>query len=193
MKDNDYFEIVGTSNIIKEKMLENIVINKANSDFLFSVIQCSQNLLSEDECFEKLPDLESGNAATLGFLTNQANYHINIKFFSLALICLLFDIEISNGFAALLLGLFGVNYSLVKLNDMEKCVAYKIKSEKGINDIQLSDLTQCNFTQYNSRCGNLNSDGTCNRWQESQVQAALKSLITQKIVKKNGMNYEIVF
>lgn len=193
MENNNYFEVEGTSNIIKEKMLENIVINKANSDFLFSVIQNNLNLLSEDEYFEKQPDLERSNGVTLGFLTNQANYHINIKFFSLALICLLFDIAISNGFAALLLGLFGVNYSLVKLNDMEKCVAYKIKTEKSINAKQLVDLTQCNFTQYNTKCGNLNDDSTCRRWQEGQVQAALDSLISKRIIKMNGMNYEIIF
>lgn len=193
MENNDYFEAVGTTNIIKEKMLGDIVINKANSDFLFSIIQNNQNLLSEDEYFEKQPDLESSNGVTLGFLTNQANYHINIKILTLAFICLLFDIAISDGIATFLFGLFGVNYSLIKLNDMEKCVAYKIKSEKSIDAKQLVELTQCNFTQYNTQCGNLNSDGTCKKWMESQVQVALESLISKKIVKKNGMNYEIVF
>lgn len=76
---------------------------------------------------------------------------------------------------------------------MEKCVAYKIKSEKSINAKQLVDLTQCNFTQYNTKCGNLNSDGACRIWQEDKVKAALDSLISKKIVKMNGMNYEIIF
>lgn len=192
MENNNYFEAVGTLSSIKNKMFADIGINKANSDFLFSIIQSDQNLLSNDECFEKLAS-EEGNVVALGFLINQANYHINIKFFSLALICLLFDIAISDGFAALLLGLFGVNYSLVKLNDMEKCVAYKIKTEKGISAQQLTTLVQCNFKQYNIKCGNLNSDGTCREWTESQVRAALESLITNKIVKMNGMNYEIIF
>lgn len=193
MVNNNYFEAVGTLSSIKNKMFADIGINKANSDFLFSIIQSDQRLLSNDECFEKKPALQEGNAVALDFLTNQANYHINIKFFSLALICLLFDIAISDGFAALLLGLFGVNYSLVKLNGMEKCVAYKIKTEKGISDQQLTTLVQCNFKQYNIKCGNLNSDGTCREWTESQVRAALESLITNKIVKMNGMNYEIIF
>ena len=193
MENNIYFEAVGTSNIIKEKMLENIVINKANSDFLFNIIENNQNLLSDDEYFEKQIVVKGVNAKALSFLTTQANYHINIKIFTLAFICLLFDMAISDGVAAFLLGLFGVNYSLVKLNGMEKCVAYKIKSEKSVNDEQLTALTQCNFTQYNTKCGNLNADGSCKMWREDQVKAALDSLISKKIIKMNGMNYEIIF
>lgn len=85
MENNTYFEAVGTSNVVKEKMLENIVINKANSDFLFSVIQNNQNLLSDDEYFEKQFAVKGADVKALSFLTTQANYHININFFHLLL------------------------------------------------------------------------------------------------------------
>lgn len=194
MENNDYFKASGTSDMIKEKMMGNIVINKVNSDFLFNIMQNNNNLLSDDEYFEKQQSVAyETDVRVLGFLTTEANYHINIKFFTLAFICLLFDITISNGFAAFLFGFFGVDYSLVKLNGMEKCVAFKIKSEKSINEQQLLDLTQCNFTQYNTACGNQNDDGNCKKWQEVEVKNALNSLLSKKVIQKVGTNYEIIF
>ena len=193
MEEKNFFEITGTSDNIKSELLENIVSNKVNSDILFSLLQQNQDVLSEEECFEKIPGKMSMPAGTLGFITNNANYYVNVKFLTLAFICLIFDITITNGFASFLLGLFGIDYAAIKLNDLEKCVAYKIKTEKRVSADQLKSLALCNFTHHSTKCGNYRADGTCGVWQEADVQNAINSLIEKKVIKLKEGAYEIIF
>ena len=140
MEEKDFFKVIGTSNNIKRELLEKVVTNKVNSDILFSLIHRNQNILSEDECFTELPSEVLETTGILGFLTNNATYYINVKFLTLAFMCLIFDIAITNGFAGFLLGVFGLDYARIKLNDLEKCVAYKIKTEKRASAEQLKQL-----------------------------------------------------
>lgn len=193
MEEKDFFEVTGTSDNIKSELIENVVANKVNSDILFSLLQQNQDLLSEEECFEKISGRISIPAGTLGFITNNANYYINVKFLTLAFMCLIFDITITNGFASFLLGMFGIDYAAIKLNDLEKCVAYKIKTEKRASAEQLKSLTQCNFTQHNTKCGNYREDGTCGNWGVDDVQKAIDSLMSKKILKLKDGAYEIIF
>lgn len=193
MKSNICFCITGTSNNIKRELLEKVVTNKVNSDILFSLIQHNQNILSEDECFKELSSKISETTGTLEFLTNNATYYVNVKFLTLAFMCLIFDITITNGFASFLLGLFGIDYAAIKLNDLEKCVAYKIKTEKRVSAEQLKSLSLCNFTHHNTKCGNYREDGICVVWQEADVQNAINSLIEKKVIKLKEGAYEIIF
>lgn len=193
METNKFFKIEGDANTIKRKLSEELGINNVNAAILFSIIQQNQNILSDEEDFYKSSQNISSNNETLGFLTNNAKYFVNLKFLTLAFICLIFDIKIAQGGASFLLGLCGADCTLIKLEDMEKCVAYKIKAEKGLSMEQLIALTQCNFTYCNTSCGHCLNDGTCGIWEENNIKNTICSLMEKNIIKlKNGV-YEIVF
>lgn len=193
MTKSDFLKITATSGNIKKELIENVVLNKQQADILFERIQQNQNLFSDDECFTRLPLNESKSIESLNFLTDDASYFINVKFLTLAFICLIFDITISNGFASFLLGVTGIDYAAIKLDNMEKCVAYKIKTEKRINFDELIALIQCNFISQNTKCGHYKNDGTCGIWTENDVQTAIYSLMSKKIIKMTGDMYEIIF
>ncbi len=197
MKTNDYFEKTGTEDEIENSMVENIACNKANAALLVSIIHNNEGLLSDDECFIKktsypLED-KSSDTGVFGFMFFHQTYHINIKYTTLALICLIFDITMSQGIASFLLAIFGVDYSLVKLTDMEKCIAYKLKEARALSLTELKNSCKCSFTYNNSKCGNLNDDGNCNKWSDSEmIDKAVESLISKKVIKLKGNKYELV-
>lgn len=194
MEKNDFIKITNTSDNIKREFIDKVVINKVNADILFSKIQQNQILLSDDECFKELPCITTtNNNKTLNFLVNDASYFVNVRLLSLAFICLIFDITISNGLASFLLGAFGIDYATIKLDGLEKCVAYKIKTEKRISAEQLIALNKCNFTNNNTNCGHYKNDGTCGNWKEDDIQRAIGSLMSKKIINLKGDAYEIVF
>lgn len=193
METGNFFEINGTLNHAKKELINKIEFNKVNSDILFSIIHNNPNLLSDDEFFAEVPSDKPDNSVTFNFMNNCANYHINIKYFTLALLCLIFDITITKGAALFFLSLYGVDYSIVKLDDLEKCIAYKIKTEKRLSAKQLASLVQCNFTYHNKNCGKLNRDGSCRMWKEDDIQIAIDSLIAKKVVVLRDGAYEIIF
>lgn len=201
MKTNEYFKETGTANKIENCMIGSVTYNKANADLLFSIIHKNKMLLSNDECFvEDISDSfedknkSSDDTAMLGLMLAHQKYHINIKYTTLALICLIFDIAVSQGFASFLLPILGVDYSLVKLDDMEKCIAYKLKEEKALSSDELKHSCQCNFVHYNLKCGKLNDDGTCNNWVDSEmIDETLESMINKKVIKLKGDKYVLVF
>ena len=193
MTKSDFLKITDTSSNIKKELIENVVLNKPQADILFERIQQNQNLFSDDEFFTELPLNNSMSVGSLSFLTYSASYFINVKFLTLAFICLIFDITISKGFASFLLGVTGIDYAAIKLNNMEKCVAYKIKTEKRISFDELIVLIQCNFISQNTKCGHCKNDGTCEIWTKNDVQTAINSLMSKKIIKMTGDMYEIIF
>ena len=195
MEINSFFTITGTSNQIKSALVDNVVINKVNSDILFDIIQNNINLLSlsNGEEFEELSVVDNHDGNYLGLLLNNTEYHINIKFITLAIICWIFDITITKGLASILLNVYGVDYSQVKLEGLEKCVAYKIQTEKKVRAEQLKSLIQCNFTLQNKKCGKHCKDGTCKDWNDNDIQNAINSLISKKVIKLKGDYYGIIF
>lgn len=197
MKINDCFEKTGTEDEIENSMVENIVCNKANAALLVNIIHNNEALLSDNEGFIKKTSypLENRNSDTgvFGFMFFHQTYHINIKYTTLALICLIFDITMSQGLASFLLAIFGVDYSIVKLNDMEKCIAYKLKESRALSLDELKNSCICNFTHNNSKCGNLNDDGKCNKWSNSEmIDKTLESLLSKKVIKLKGDKYVLV-
>lgn len=193
MTENNFFNFTGTSGNIKKELIKNVVFNKPQADILFERIKQNQDLFSDNESFTELSVNVLKSSETLNFLADDASYFINVKFLTLAFICLIFDIAISNGFASFLLTVFGIDFAAIKLNNMEKCVAYKIKTEKRIGVEQLKALNQCNFTTNSKNCRYYNNDGTCGNWTDDDIQEAINSLITKKIIQTKEKAYEIIF
>lgn len=198
MPTNNYFTATGTENNIERNMVDTITYNKANADLLFNLLNENQDLLSDDECFtidknENNNDAPN-NSSLLGFMLDHQKYHINIKFATLALLCLLFDIEFSKGFAAFLFGVFGLNYAVTKLDGIEKCIAYRLRKEKALSLDELKQPCRCSFSHYNSKCGNLSDNGTCAEWEkEDLVEETINSLMDKKVIKQKGDKYVLVF
>ncbi len=200
MNVNEFFEEIGTAETIEDRLYESVTYNKVNADLLFSIIHDNRELLSGDEfLIDRFVDInkdgkdKKDSAAILGLMIVHQKYHINVKYTTLALICLLFDIVISKGFASFLFGMFGLDYSIVKLDKMEKCIAYKLKEKKALSLDELKESCQCTFTYNNSKCGKLNDDGTCTIWGKDQIiDNALESMIEKKIIKIKGEKYVLV-
>lgn len=200
MGTNGYYNSIGTANQIENNMVGSVTYNKANADLLFSTIFKNKDLLSEGEYISEItqgsPEEENGktnNTVFLGLMVYHQEYHLNIKYATLALLCLLFDIAISKGFASFLFGLFGMDYSLVKLDDMEKCITFKLKEKHALSHDELRDSVYCGFVHKNSNCGELNDDGTCRKWgDEKLIDDTIKSLVDKNVVKVKGDKYVLV-
>lgn len=191
--EQEYLKIDGSLEEIKKIIFPAIVDSRANSDVLFSIIKKYPNLLSEDETFEEICQVAGPGYGYVGFLTLNAKYHINVKYTTLAFLCLLFDIQFSEGLASFLYNFFGFNYSVVKLEDFEKCIAFKIHSEKKISAEALTDLVQCQYKYYREKCGMCSEDGECRRWDSSNIQKVLDILLRKKVINYNQGYYESVF
>ena len=149
--EKEYLNYTGSVLGIENVMKDRITLDMKNAEILFDLINKNKELLSPDEYiiyssndFSKNNYRDNENAV-FGFIFHQQQYHINVKYATLALMCLLFDIAISKGFATFLYGLFGINYSVSKLNDMEKCVTYRLKKEKGLTLEGLIESRDCVF------------------------------------------------
>lgn len=194
-KINEILNSEGTESDIKYDLSKYLNINVHDSEHLFDLIFKNQALLSNDEFLlekyagESIDDTDG----ILKFLKKDASYHINIKFFTLALLCLIFDIKISKGFARFLLSFLGVNYSRTKLENFEKCVAYKIKGEK-LSFEQLKPLIACNYAPlFNKNCPYFAEHEICQKWNENDIKETINSLLSKKIIKEKEGHYEIIF
>jgi len=193
MGKDDFLVASGNSERIKKEFIGRVVPSPFQADILFDRMQQNENLLSDEECFTSLHSNMSDDTNIFYFMTPSVSYYINAKFLTLAFLCLIFDIEITKGFASFILNATGIDYSVIKLDNMERCVAYKIKEEKRIGFEQLVPLVQCNFDDYNTKCGHYRNDETCSIWTHSNIQNAIDSLIRKRVLKLNGEMYEIVF
>ena len=140
MSTEDLLSIEGTSDEIIDSLSGLLEIDEKNSARLYNWIWANQSVFEGNENVASVADpLREGNGAA-NFLTSDASYHINIKYVTLALACLILDIKITHGFANFLLGFYGVDYSRVRLESFEKCVAYEINIAKKISRDELPQL-----------------------------------------------------
>lgn len=193
MGKDDFLVVSGNSERIKKEFVGKVVPFKLQADILFDRIQRNENLLSDEERFTSFYSNMSEDTNVFYYMTPNMSYYINAKYLTLAFLCLIFDIEITNGFASFILNTTGINCSAIKLDNMERCVAYKIKEEKRISFEQLVPLVQCNFDDYNTECGHYRNDESCCIWTRSSIQNAIDSLMKKRVLKLKGEMYEIVF
>lgn len=193
MGKDDFLVASGNSERIKKEFIGRVVPSPFQADILFDRMQQNENLLSDEECFTSFHSNMSDDTNVFYFMTPSVSYYINAKFLTLAFLCLIFDIEITRGFASFILNATGINFSAIKLNNMERCVAYKIKEEKRIGFEQLVPLVQCNFDEYNTKCGHYRNDESCSIWTPCNIQNAIDSLMEKGVLKLNGEMYEVVF
>lgn len=193
MGKDDFLVVSGNSKRIKKEFIGRVVSSPFQADILFDRMQQNENLLSAEECFNSFYSNMSEDNNVFYFVTPSVTYFINAKYLTLAFLCLIFDIEITRGFASFILNATGIDYSVIKLDNMEKCVAYKIKEEKRIRFEQLVPLVQCNFDDYNSECGHYRNDESCSIWTSCNIQNAIDSLMEKGVLKLNGEMYEVVF
>lgn len=195
-KINELFSFVGSEADLKNNLSQHINIDTTCSNNMFNFIDENACLFSGDEWFVlKLDKGQNSKEKTRvkQFLPENASYHINAKKFTMALICLLIDIQITSGFATFLLGLYGIDYSVTKLESFEKCIAYKIKKERRLNFEQLKQLNLCDSTHFNKHCFNRTNDKTCQTWNDRKIRDTLNSLLTKKIIVEKDSFYEIIF
>lgn len=193
MGKDDFLVVSGNSERIKKEFIGRVVASPFQADILFDRMQQNENLLSDEECFTSFYSNMSEDTNVFYYMTPKVSYYINAKYLTLAFLCLIFDIEITNGFASFILNTTGINYFAIKLNNMERCVAYKIKEEKRISFEQLVPLIQCNIDDYKTKCGHYRNDESCSIWTPARIQNAIDSLMKKRVLKFSGEMYEIVF
>lgn len=198
MKTNAYFKS-GTEEVIENDIAKKITYNEENAKLLFSIIKNNKEDLldGQDEYFREEISIphndENNNRDVLNFMLLNCRYHISIKYTTIALLCLIFDITISKGFATFLLPLLGIKYGKEKLDGMERCIAYKLLKEKcGHSLNELTKSCECDFTSYNSNCGNLDNNGKCKIWKKKKICEALKTLTNKNVIEKKENEYELV-
>lgn len=198
MKTNAYFKS-GTEEVIENDIAKKITYNEENAKLLFSIIKNNKEDLldGQDEYFREEISIphndENNNRDVLNFMLLNCRYHISIKYTTIALLCLIFDIKTANGFASFLFSTFGIPPRLIKLDGMERCIAYKLLKEKsGFSLNELQKLHKCDFTSYNSNCGNLDKKETCKTWKSKKIAEALKTLTNKNVIEKRGDKYELV-
>lgn len=199
METNDYLKKSGTAEVIENDIAEKITYNEENAKLLFSIIKNNKDLLDgQDEYFREeisIPHNDENNSRdVMNFTFFDYTYHISIRQTTIALVCLIFDIAIADGFASFFFNMFGVPPYLIKLDRMERCVAYKLwKEKRGLSLNELQKLRKCDFTSYNSNCGNLDKNETCKTWKNKKIAEALKTLTNKNVIEKREDKYELVF
>ena len=204
MKTSDYLKKSGTAEVIENDIAEKITYNEENAKLLFSIIKNNKDLLldGQDEYFKEeisFPNNDgNNNRDVMNFMLLDCKYHINIKYTTFALLCLIYNIAMSEDFASFLPHILStmsvIDSKTVRLDGMEKCVAYKLLKEKnGLSLNELEKSCECDFTSYNSDCGNLKNNGTCKTWKKKKIAEALKTLTNKNVIEKKGDKYELVF
>lgn len=160
-------------------------INPGDVRIVVRSLPAFSELLEDDEFLEISKDAqEQGNG--MGFVIPKTNYYINLKMTTIALIGLLLDIGFTEGFAAFILGIFGVAADVIrKLSDMEKCVLLLVKEDAvlaGEGKYTLRDSLPC--VNYACECG-------CRQYDrcglpEDILTATMQKLLEKNIIKQTG-------
>lgn len=146
-----------------------------------------KNLFEPDEYYSINHIKDESSADIKHFMVNNSNYYINLKATTVALVCLLLDIKITNGFASFLFAATGLNFALVKLAKIEKCVlirAKKLKTKRFTiasveNSIYSTDMcVLCEYFANNKCCIDPN-----------YLQQLLDSLVDKKILSLRDQSY----
>lgn len=191
-KTDELLSFAGSDADIKARLSQLYNIDISCAEDIFNFLDENAGLLYGEEGFSIKFD-KGSDKKMKQFLSKNASYHVNVKHFTLALVCMLLDRVIPAGLASLLLGFSGNDYSVTKLEGFEKCVAYKIREEKRMNFEQIKQLNLCAGAGINYRCFNRENDKTCQVWNDKKIQDTLSSLISKKIIKERNQFYEIIF
>ncbi len=151
-----------------------------------------RELIEDDETLEiRKGSQEQGSG--MAFVIPKTNYYINLKVTTIAFIGLILDIAFAEGFAAFILGLFGVTADVIrKLSDTEKCVLLFVKEDAVLPNegkYTLRDSLPC--INYARECGCRQYD-KCGLSEET-LTATVQKLLEKSIIKQTGNSLEYRF
>lgn len=142
-------------------------------------------LIDDDEVLEISKETQE-QGSSMGFVVPKTNYYINLKKTTIALIGLLLDIGFAEGFAAFILGIFGVSADVIrKLSDTEKCVLFLVKADAVLvkaGKYELKESAIC--INYARECGCRQYD-KCSLF-EDVLTDTVRKLLEKNIIKQNG-------
>lgn len=159
---------------------------------ILSYISGNVNVLSAGESYKieiSSPSLPPG---TIGFMTFNYNYHINLKYSTIFIIALILDINYTRGVSTFALGLLGIkNAEFKKISEYngEKCIIKETicqKGKSGSESILEKFHGECCNNQYACKYKEIDKCN-CNK---KEITSIYESLCEKGVFKKCGYNYK---
>lgn len=179
----DYINIQGDKNTVIRELTK--FMDQEGAEFVIQNQQFLEAVLDEDDAFYSKIEAEQ-KGGILGFTIPKTNYYINMKKTTLAFIGLIFDIQLTKGFASFVLNIFGITADTIrKLSDIEKCILLLIRSDSIITDNDgyafsgtlncINFASGCTYCQYD-RC-NLDKE---------VLNDTIQKLLENNIIRRKG-------
>lgn len=180
---DDYIKIEGDKNTVIRELTK--YMDQEGAKFLIQNQKFLEAICDEDDVFYS--KIEAGEKGRIfGFTIPKTNYYLNMKKTTLAFIGLIFDIQLTKGFASFALSVLGITADTIrKLSDIEKCVLLLIKSDSIITDNDgyafngtlncINFASGCTYCQYD-RC---NLD-------KGVLNDTIRKLLGNNIIRRKG-------
>lgn len=172
---------------------QNLGIEKEDDINTFlEYIYKNKDVLSSDEVCEVQMSFPAYKPGMMSLMIATNEYYINLKYSTIIILALILDIELTKGFASVLLGFLGMaNATFVKISEYngEKCIIKETINQKGKigNESILAKYHgECCNNQYN--CKYQNTD-RC-KCKKNDIINIYNSLCEKGIFKKNASNYK---
>lgn len=166
------------------------VESQSDAERILTFLSENPNMLNENEVIRKYQkDPPKIPQDRIGFLIMEQNIFINLKITTILLAALLLDINLTDGFASLIVNMLGVPQNvIVKFNeyDGEKCIIHEAMNAKiiSVNVLRRFNGECCN-NQYKCKYNN-NGKCTCT---EEKIKEILDNLTEANMFKKVGDSY----
>lgn len=166
--------------------------SQSDAERVLTFLSENQTMLKENEVIRKY-QIEATEIpqGMIGFLIMEQNIFINLKITTILLAALLLDINLTDGFASLIVGMLGIPQNvIVKFNedDGEKCIIHEAMNEKTISVNVLHRFNgECYNNQYKCK---YNTNGKCTCTDE-KIKEILDNLTEANMFKKVGDSYDL--
>jgi len=165
-------------------------MSATNAELFLANLHKYKNLFEPDEYYSKKQIYKESSQKIMGLIISKTNYYISLKATTISLVCLLLDIKITNGFASFLLAATGLNYVLVRLTQIEKCVIIRAKQLKTKSFTIESILNYVFSTDRCGLCEYFAQNKCC--IEREHLQNILDSLVEKGIVTLRNKAYTYI-
>lgn len=187
-----HINLTGREHDVYAELANSLDIDSNSSEQIITFLQNNSEILSADEEITTSIEAPAPSIKGMGLIIMKKNLHINVKVATILTAALLLDIYMTNGFAQLIVGMFGVNgHAIVPFSekDGEKCII--IETLRTHNKVATPSL----LSAFNGLCCNNNLkcryrlDDRCH-CTHKDVGKILEGLTERNILKKEGELYK---
>lgn len=163
--------------------------NPLNGYSILDFIKLNSWILEDDEYVSKKSAISDIPEGFMGLMINDNQYHINLRASTLMITALLLDINLSKGFASLILSLTGNSFQTFnKISPSQRCLITEIVKKKFIDENYFSKISEC---CNNHIICNLKDENNICKYNPDIALNDLNDLLSKKILTKSSLGYKV--